>query len=210
MASSQVAPSVLALVKQGFATSFIGFSVATAIYGISVLQVYLYYRNYASDRVMFKCVVRASVLDTLATIFVAHSLYTYFVLHLGKNLLVDLAIPWSFSTLITFVAQIFYAQAIWRALGIVTTVAIFTTSKPNVFGSKRFSIVSGCVQGLAALNDLLITAGMCYHLQSNRSDIPSTSQFVDKLILYTVSRGILTALTQIIFLVTNVAFPGNT
>jgi len=131
-------------------------------------------------------------------------------------------------TLITFVAQIFYAQAIWRvtkgkvmtttitflavvclALGIVTTIDIFT-AKSNTFASKRFSIISGCVQGLAALNDLLITAGMCYHLRSNRGDLPLTSQFVDKLILYTVSRGILTALTQIIFLVTNVAFPGNT
>jgi len=98
MAISPELDALVALVKQEFANSFIGFSVATAIYGISVLQVYLYYRNYAADRVMFKCVVALLfVLDTLTTIFVAHALYTYIVLHLGKSLLVDLAIPWSFS-----------------------------------------------------------------------------------------------------------------
>ncbi|KAJ6539125.1 hypothetical protein B0H19DRAFT_343066 [Mycena capillaripes] len=225
---------IVALVKQEFATSFIGFSVATAFYGISVLQVYLYYRNYAADRAMWKCLVALLLLlDTLATIFVAHSLYTFFVLNFGKDPSENLLIPWSFSsekllvTLITFVAQCFYANAIWKvtvsktitsaitflafvclALGLVTTVDIFTIG--GVIGTERFSIISGFVQGLAALNDLLITAAMCYYLAHNRSGLPSTNQFVDTVILYTVSRGVLTATTQILFLITNVALPGNT
>ncbi|KAJ7774313.1 hypothetical protein DFH07DRAFT_125643 [Mycena maculata] len=229
-----MASNVVSLVKQGFATSFIGFAVATALYGTSVLQVYLYYRRYPTDRRTWKCVVALLfLLDTLSTAFVAHSLYTFFVLNFGKDPVEDLVIPWSFSTekllvtLITFVAQIFYAHATWKvtvnktitfcigllavvclALGIVTTVDIFTI--PFTIGTRRFLIISGCVQGFAALNDVLIVAGMCYHLQRNRSGLPSTNQFVDTLILYTVSRGILTAATQILFLITNVAFPGNT
>ncbi|KAF7352987.1 hypothetical protein MVEN_01266300 [Mycena venus] len=226
--------SIVRLVKQGFATSFIGFSVATVLYGISVLQVYLYYRNYAADRVMWKCVVALLfALDTVASIFAGHSLYTYFVLNFGKNPSEDLAIPWSFSTekllvsLVTFLAQCFYANAIWKVtvsktitssiiflalvclgLGIVTTVDIFTIK--GVIDTLRFSIISGFVQGLAALNDLLIAAAMCYYLSHSRSGLPSTNQFVDTVILYTVSRGILTAMTQILFLTTNVALPGNT
>ncbi|KAJ7507531.1 hypothetical protein B0H11DRAFT_2218372 [Mycena galericulata] len=232
MVSSEL--PVVALVEQLFANSFIGFSVATAMYGISVLQAYLYYRNYPTDQAMWKCVVALLfTLDTLSTTFVAHSLYTYFVLNFGKRPVDDLVIPWSFSSekllasLITFVAQIFYAHAIWKvtvnktitysisllavvclALGIVTAVDIFTIDM--VIGTRRFSIISGCVQGLAALNDALITVGMCYHLQRNRSGLPSTNQFVDSLIVYTVSRGILTATAQIIFLITNVALPKQT
>ncbi|KAF8211360.1 hypothetical protein K438DRAFT_1807179 [Mycena galopus ATCC 62051] len=131
-------------------------------------------------------------------------------------------------TLITFVAQCFYANAIWNvtvsksitssilflafvclALGCVTTHDIFTTTR-DVIGTLRFSIISGFVQGLAALNDLLITATMCYYLVHNRSGLPSTNLFVDTVILYTVSRGVLTATTQILFLITNAALPGNT
>ncbi|KAJ7086662.1 hypothetical protein C8R44DRAFT_820696 [Mycena epipterygia] len=233
MALSSEATAV-ALVKQLFATSFIGFSVATALYGISVLQVYLYHtilpklpygpRHVEMSRAcpilpldnqqLLVQVAFLFTLDTLSTIFVSHALYTYFILNFDKNPLVDLVIPWTFSTekllvtLITFVAQCFYAQAIWKALGIVTSVDIFTIKE--VSETKDFVIISGCVQGLAALNDVLITVAMCYYLQHNRSGLPSTNQFVDTVILYSVSRGVLTATTQILFLITNVAFPDNT
>ncbi|KAJ7117383.1 hypothetical protein C8R43DRAFT_960668 [Mycena crocata] len=146
------------------------------------------------------------LLDTLSTVLVAHALYTYFVINFAENTELNLLIPWSFSTLITFVAQCFYAQAIYNV----------TTNK-----TLTYSV------GLAALNDLLITAGMCYYLRDSRSGLPSTNQFVDKVILYTISRGILTAYlalffgsdglidrhfstAQILFLITNVAFPGRT
>ncbi|KAJ7781620.1 hypothetical protein B0H16DRAFT_1499088, partial [Mycena metata] len=35
--------------KELFSTTFIGFSIATALYGISVLQAYLYFRRYTKD-----------------------------------------------------------------------------------------------------------------------------------------------------------------
>ncbi|KAJ7937270.1 hypothetical protein B0H13DRAFT_2649129 [Mycena leptocephala] len=268
MAISPELDALVALVKQEFANSFIGFSVATAFYGITVLQVYLYYRNYAADRVTLKCVVALLfLLDTLATVFVAHSLYTFFVLNFGKPPVEDLATPWSYFTeklivtLITFVAQWRYgkvngfslhkgsqstnsdsvtvnkaitfsivnfsgrglprseagnkdyqsdiSKTFLSALGIVTTIDLFTIK--NVIGTVRFSIISGFVQGLAALNDLLITAAMCYYLNDNRSGLLSTNQFVDTVILYTVSRGILTATLQILFLITvRVASTSNT
>ncbi|KAF7355116.1 hypothetical protein MSAN_01427200 [Mycena sanguinolenta] len=232
------ASHIVSLVKQGFATAFIGFSLSTALYGVTILQVYLYYRNFPADRILWKCVVALLLtLDSLASAFAAHALYTDFVLNFGKSPVTDVVIPWSLSTekllvtLITFVAQAFYANAIWKvtvsktitfsiaflavvclALGIVTTVDIFTRTGlvGGAVGTPRFSIISGFVQGLAALDDLLITVVMCFHISHNSSGLPSTNKFVDTVILYTVSRGILTAMTQILFLITNVAFPGNT
>ncbi|KAJ6629218.1 hypothetical protein B0H10DRAFT_1988587, partial [Mycena sp. CBHHK59/15] len=191
----------------------VGFSVATSIYGISVLQVYLYYRNYPTDRVTWKFTVALLfVLDTLTTIFAGHALYSFYVLNFGKDPSINLAVPWSFSTekllvtLTTFVAQCFYANAVWKvtvnkiitasvaflalaslSLGIVTTVELFTIQR--VIGTRNFSIISGLVQGLAALNDVIIAVSMCYHLYHNRSGLPS--------------------IVQILFLVTNVAIPGS-
>ncbi|KAJ6629217.1 hypothetical protein B0H10DRAFT_31047 [Mycena sp. CBHHK59/15] len=103
--------------------------------------------------------------------------------------------------------QIFLAVTC-LALGLVTTVEIFTIEL--VIGTRKFSIISGLVQGLAALNDVVITTSLCYYLHHSRSGLPSTDKFVDALILYAVSRGVLTAITQILFLVTNVALPGAT
>ncbi|KAJ7283860.1 hypothetical protein C8J57DRAFT_1498861 [Mycena rebaudengoi] len=182
-AAAELQAAIIAGVKHIFGTAFIGFAVATT------------------------CVALLFLLDTLSTIFVAHSLYQFYVLNFGKNPLVNLLIPWSFSTekllvtLITFVAQCFYAHAIWNV-----SVSKFVTG----FILFLAVIISGLVQGLAALNDVVITVSMCYYLQSSRSGLPSTNLFVDRLIIYAVSRGTLTAITQVLFLVTNVALPNLT
>ncbi|KAJ7083940.1 hypothetical protein B0H15DRAFT_932178 [Mycena belliarum] len=259
--AAQVA-ALVALVKQLFATSFIGFTIATTLYGISVLQAYLYYRNYPADHWGLKITVGLLwVLDTLCTIFVAHSLYTYFVLNFGKNPTVDLIIPWSFTsekflvTLITFVAQCFYARTIWKisnslilslfvgilavvtfALGIVTTVhlyvsvahvcfllelinpASFQTPLATSISARSFQILSGLVQGLAAFNDVVITVCLCAWLYRQKKGTTGramgqtfgTEKILDTLILYAVSRGVLTAVTQFMFLTLNLALPHAT
>ncbi|KAJ7667771.1 hypothetical protein DFH06DRAFT_1183521 [Mycena polygramma] len=122
----------------------------------------------------------------------------------------------------------FYAQTIWKAtsnkltvwiimfmavtslsLGIVTTEEIFDGSLSTV-STRRFQIISGLVQGVASLNDVVITASLCYYLRRNRGDLPTGRHMVDTLIVYAVSRGVLTAIAQILFLITNVGLPGQT
>ncbi|KAJ6516124.1 hypothetical protein C8R45DRAFT_959009 [Mycena sanguinolenta] len=245
------ASAVVHLVKQGFATAFIGFSLSTALYGVTILQVYLYYRNYPSDRILWKCVVALLfALDSLASAFAAHALYTYFVLDFGKSPVTDVAILWSFSTekllvtLITFVAQSCVDNCLDLLLIFMTIIQLLCQCCLERYYQQNYHILhrllgSGLPSirnrnhrrdihnnrrswhptlldhqrfcaGLAALDDLLITAVLCFHISHNRSGLPSTNQFVDTVILYTVSRGILTATTQILFLITNVAFPGDT
>lgn len=233
--AAQVA-ALIAAVKQVFGTSFIGFAVATTLYGITVLQTYFYYRRYTKDPWTLKATVALLwILDTLTTIFVAHSLYTFFVLNFSKDPQIDLIIPWSFTaekllvTLTTFVAQAFYARTIWRvgtstivpaaimlfalvalALGLVTTVHLFENPLVTSISDRSFSILSGLVQGFASLDDILITAAMCWYLHIRRGSIKSTEQLIDTLMLYAVSRGIVTAICQILFLVLNVGLPHDT
>ncbi|KAJ7688359.1 hypothetical protein B0H17DRAFT_1332087 [Mycena rosella] len=218
-------------VKELFAAMFIGFCISTTLYGISVLQVYLYFRRYTKDRWALKTTVATLwTLDTLTTIFVAHS---FFVFVLGiLNLKNDIDIPWSFTaekllvTIITFISQCFYAQAIWKvsqkkattafitfltvssfSLGIYTTVHLFQNPALTSISTRGFLIISGLVQGLAALNDIVITGAFSYYLHVNRTGLPSSEKLIDTLIVYAVSRGVLTAIAQIMFLVLNVALP---
>ncbi|KAJ7367925.1 hypothetical protein DFH08DRAFT_946898 [Mycena albidolilacea] len=234
-ASSAAAAAQLAAltsaVKELFATTFIGFTVATTLYGVSILQVYLYFRRYSQDRWTLKTMVATLwILDTLTTIFVAHSLFVFVFGLLSKK--ADTNIPWGFTvekmlvTIITFIAQCFYAHTIWKVsknilttvfvsvlavatfgLGIYTTVHLFQNPGLNSISSRSFLIVSGLVQGLAALNDIVITASLSYYLHIKRSGLPSSEKLIDTLIVYAVSRGVLTAVAQIMFLVLNVAMP---
>jgi hypothetical protein len=234
-AASSAAAAQLAVLtkafKELFSTTFIGFSIATALYGISVLQAYLYFRRYTKDRWTLKTMVATlCALDTLTTIFVAHSLFLFVLGFINRKL--DLNIPWSFTaekllvTIITFIAQCFYAHTIWKfsehifttafvsilavgtfGLGIYTTVHLFENPALTSISTREFLIVSGLVQGLAALNDITITGSMSYFLHARRTGLASSDKLIDTLVLYGVSIGVLTAITQIMFLVLNVALP---
>ncbi|OSD02314.1 hypothetical protein PYCCODRAFT_1435649 [Trametes coccinea BRFM310] len=220
---------------ESWACQLIGFTVATTIYGITVLQTYLYFERYGSDKVYIKLTVAALfLLDTLATLLVAHSLYTEFILRF-RNPIENLHLTWSFSlengiaTVIVIIVQCYFAHCLWRfsnknrwliggivffalssfALGIQTTVHIFQNSFGTVLSARETLIIGGLVQGLAAMCDVLITGGLCYYLQKGRSGIKVTDRLVDRLMKYAIQRGALTTLIQILFLVTNVALPGH-
>ncbi|KAJ7477107.1 hypothetical protein B0H11DRAFT_1291163 [Mycena galericulata] len=229
-AAAQLA-ALISAVKELFATTFIGFAVSTALYGVSTLQAYLYFRTYRNDQWILKTMVTALwTFDTLTTIFVAHTLYVFVFAFLNQK--IDLDIPWSFTaekmlvTIITFIAQFYYAYMIWKfseskiatgfivglavgafGLGTYTTVHLFENAALNSISTRSFLIISGLVQGLAALNDIVITGALSFYLHSRRSGIPSSEMLIDTLILYAVSRGVLTAIAQIMFLVLNVALP---
>ncbi|KAJ7158014.1 hypothetical protein C8R43DRAFT_1234439 [Mycena crocata] len=232
----QTIEGAVAEVKEVFATSFIGFAVATTAYGICVVQVYLYYRGYPRDSVYLKFTVATLwILDTLSTIMVAHSLYTYFVTNFG-NLAADAFIPWSFAlengllTMVTITVQSFYAWQIWTVsmnpfvtagilllavtslgLGLFITVHLFRFPAVASLSAQSFQSISGPVQGTAAACDVAITTALIFYLRSRRrAGIRTTEEMIDTLILFAVCRGILTAITQIMFLVLNVAFPHRT
>ncbi|KAJ7270597.1 hypothetical protein B0H12DRAFT_1229103 [Mycena haematopus] len=186
--------------KQIFGSSFIG-AVATAAYGIVILQCYLYFRNYPKDHILLKSTVATLwVLDTLTTIMVAHALYTLIVLDFGDSA-ADAFIPWSFAlengllTIVTLTAQCFYSWQIWSV-------------------SKNILVASGII--LLALTafaacDIVITLALIYYLWSKRkSGVRTTKEIIDTLILYTMCRGIVTVITQIMFLILNIGFPHRT
>ncbi|KAJ7861608.1 hypothetical protein B0H13DRAFT_2072716 [Mycena leptocephala] len=228
--------AAIAEVKEVFATSFIGFAVATTAYGISVLQVYLYFRKYPKDEIILKLTVGSLwILDTLSTIMVAHSLYTYFVLNFG-NLAADALVPWSFAlengllTGVTIIAQCYYSWQIWTisrnpivtgtiflcavascGLGLYITVHLFRFPAVASIGEPSFQAISGPVQGTAGACDILIMLALVYYLRSKRKGgIKTTEQMIDTLILYAMCRGILTAIVQILFLALNVGLPERT
>ncbi len=153
MAATPTPEQIAALfhaLRQLFGTCLIGFTLGTtwdflsnplpkelphshpSLYGVSVLQTFIYFRLYTKDHWFLKstvivplifmlqnrayfptlrsppcgelsgssCSRRARLtesgrtLDTLTTIFVAHSLYVYFVLNFGEDPTVNLIIPW--------------------------------------------------------------------------------------------------------------------
>ncbi|KAJ7894305.1 hypothetical protein B0H14DRAFT_3427082 [Mycena olivaceomarginata] len=231
-----VIAATIAQFKEVFATLFIGFAIATAFYGMGVLQCFLYFRNYPKDSIYLKLTVGTLLLfDTLSSMMTAHALYTFFVLNFG-NLAADAYIPWSFAlengllTIITIISQCFYAWQIWKVslngfvtggilllgfvscgMGLYMTFHLFRFPALTTIAEPFIKAITGSVQGLAACCDIAITIALVFYLRSKRErGVLSTKKIVDTLVLYALGRGILTAITQIIFLVLNAGFTVQT
>ncbi|KAH8112386.1 hypothetical protein DFH11DRAFT_1545758 [Phellopilus nigrolimitatus] len=213
--------------KIALSATFIGYSVATTLYGITCLQLYLYYRNHPKDPLFVKILVTLLwALDTLTTALIGHTIYYYLVLNLGKANVVFI-IPWSYADTITFITQSYFAWQILmgcfgvfryssvadlRATGVDMEVVIYLFRNQSGLSLANPAVwISGSIaQGLDALCDIIITVSFIYYLKANRSGVRSnTQQMVDNLVVYAVTRDCFRVTGQRTFDLHDVAFPGE-
>jgi len=66
---------------------------------------------------------------------------------------------------------------------------------------REFIILSSLTSSISCLADVIATAAMCYFLASHKSGFRKTRQLINTLIFYTVNRGVMVAVCQIVVLV---------
>jgi len=232
--AEEISPTVMTYVEETIGATVVGFTLATALYGISFLQIYLYFRAYWNDHRGFKLVVGTlGVLDTLTTMLAAHALYTLAVLHFNDPM-ANLSLPWSMPgqaiaiDFTTILSQSFYAQQIWTvsrnkfAIAVVMVCAVLgfmgdfslnvlSYASSIALSSRTFLIVGSLTNSFLALCDITITGTLSYYLRSFRtaSRESHSNKMIDKIVIYTVSRGTITAVAQILFLAIYVAWPSK-
>ncbi|KAI0761936.1 hypothetical protein BD413DRAFT_700017 [Trametes elegans] len=233
MAQSDIPPYLFGPLQDFSGCAVIGFPLSTTVYGITVLQTYLYFRRYPEDSIYLKGLVSNSALDTLTIALITHAIYSYFVLDLGRY--ADLAVlPWSVSVevfitdIITVTVQLFFAQQLYRIshgnkllAGIIVfftipVMAVGLFSVVENFQIRLFpvtiplvSALGGMQAAVALTGDILITGGLCYYFNHSRSGWASTNMLIDKLMVYAIQRGALTTIFQGVCLVTLVALPSR-
>lgn len=229
----EVIAALTAAVKEVFVTVLVGYVLATILYGISVTQVFLYFRNYPKDPGGIKfVVVLLWALDSAATGLVSYSLYSYLVKDFGKPAFEIDAIPRAFAaengvtTAIIFITQMFFDYQIWivsrnktltsiiailslsaLVLGIVDTNNIYVNNNLQALDKKADNVIRGVIKGLCALADILMATGLIYYFRTKRTGVAKTEHILDKLVLYAASRGSLATLAQVLYFVIFTAFP---
>jgi len=206
--------------------------VSTVAYGISVVQVYLYFRNYPKDSIFLKLTVAALwTLDTLSSIVMSHALYTLYVLNFN-NLFADVKMPWSWPlsmailTTINTSSLIFYGWQIWSvsrnfvvvgvilSLALVSCVAglylsVYLFRFPTIvslFGHTTRSMTT-IIESTGLVCDITITISLIYYLRSRKATgVRSTRDMIDSLIMNAMSRGVLTAVCIALLFILDVAY----
>ncbi|KAJ7222095.1 hypothetical protein GGX14DRAFT_694461 [Mycena pura] len=188
--------------KELSAAAFIGYGVSTVAYGISVVQVYLYFRNYPKDNIFLKLTVAALwTLDTLSSILMSHALYTLYVLNFN-NLFADAQMPWSWPLGVAILATIiitslfFYGWQIWSVSRNFVVVGVISMIK--------------IIESTGLVFDITITTSLIYYLRSRKAaGVRSTRDMIDSLIIHAMSRGILTVVCITMLFILDIAYPNH-
>ncbi|EIM79878.1 uncharacterized protein STEHIDRAFT_163134 [Stereum hirsutum FP-91666 SS1] len=213
----------------------IGAFIAAAMYGVTVLQTYIYWIRFAKkdSRKLRSLVIFIWGIDTVCSALVCASLYKNLVQDWGvldslESVPVTFALENGFTCFVTVVVQCFFAHRVWLVSGkqskiIPVVIAIFalvgfgggcaltarmfiTNLNLQVVETDVF-INNACIvdQTAAAACDILITLSLYYYLNLGRRKDSLTRRadsVLQSLVIYFISRGILTTVFQILAVAT--------
>ncbi|KAJ7268385.1 hypothetical protein C8J57DRAFT_1325030 [Mycena rebaudengoi] len=188
------------------------------LYGMGLLQVYLYFQWYKADRWFTKmAVILVTVFETAQTGLFFGATYKLFIDGYGQ--FGPLAIfPWEAKaqllalTLSTFVAQEYFAHTLFLihkrqilyplfvallglaslGAGIAQTTILFTVQTYAELGKTSASLNAQAATAFAC--DFFITLGLCWRLNTSRTGIQSTNKLINFLIMTSINRGVFTML----------------
>ncbi|KAM5540774.1 hypothetical protein V8D89_005418 [Ganoderma adspersum] len=147
----------------------------------------------------------ACILDTVSLVLAVETLYTYVV--------VDFEDPLQLINMPPFLAHrlwelsnhnkvLVYSVIILAFCSFDGTNRLFVRSYTHridiIFDARSIEgrALGGVANGMSAVCDIVITAALCYYLHSKRTGFKRTNSIIDKLIVYAVNRGALTAICQ--------------
>ncbi|KAF8128631.1 hypothetical protein EV363DRAFT_1451620 [Boletus edulis] len=210
--------------------------VSLILYGVSILQTFLYYERYTEDSIILKLLVAwVFVLDTLHTLLISAGVWQYFVVHFADDdflahthapLLISIVVTSAVSTSV----QSFFIYRIWflmksrfrwlfpvvlfpfvvaqLVLGTFYTVVAmaFQTSVSAVSG-PLLTKVANALNGAATAVDITITIALCALLAMGRTGYADTDQMLRRLIFISVNTGLSSALFAFLSVLLLVIYP---
>lgn len=207
--------------------TLLGFIFSLILYGISLSQTYTYYRRFPKDSLSTKLmVVIMTILDAAAVALMAHACWYYFVTTGPFHRYVwSLNAELAFSMLISGLSEGFLAYRVWLLSGrrtILTLVLLCLALVHLVSGEvaagqslalhyrARFSSVKiphVIRLGSAALCDTSLAISLCYFLHQKRTGYKQTDKIIDRLMIFSMSTGLLTSFASVAGLITYLVVP---
>ncbi|KAJ4001716.1 hypothetical protein F5050DRAFT_1247197 [Lentinula boryana] len=102
-----------------YGSAFVGLIVSATLYGATILQVYLYYRNYPKDARFLKVLVfTLCIFDTMQLVLCVTALYWYLITNYNNPSVLD-QLTWSMELqtdcngVIALLVECFFARRVW-------------------------------------------------------------------------------------------------
>ncbi|KAF7300785.1 hypothetical protein MKEN_01303800 [Mycena kentingensis (nom. inval.)] len=213
---------------------FLAVIFSSILFGISTLQVYLYYHFYPSDSRLHKFSVAILwVLDVLHLALTISSAYHYGVWGFGD--LVGLGVVvWEIKLLVAInvviilMVQSLYAYRVWLlggyhhgvlgylvcaavlggfAVGIVLAYATYSINSFAEITGISWAIYA-CFSASTTI-DIILSAAMCFYLRKSKGNERALNSRISTLMQYTLSCGVFTSACSVACLFSFVLMPNN-
>jgi len=226
--SVPVAPDVTLL----FGPMLIGVLMNTMLYGVMIVQAFLYHSRYKADRSWFRYLVLYLVIvETANWVCDVGLIYEPLIIRYGtpEALLVspvllraDAVLTVLISTPIQFfiawrihvVTRSYVLPGIILILaivsfggGIATTTVVSLHPDYASFGDFHAEVITWLVSSTAC--DVLLTASLVYSLWSRKTNIISTDSYINKLIRLSVQTGFITAAAALLDMILYLTVPNS-
>jgi len=226
--------AILPTLGNTIGATFLGTVAAAILFGITNLQVYLYFQNYPKDwRFQKISVATLWILDAFHLSLTIVAVYHYLIDSFGSAAALQVVI-WTFklqiavNVVIVLLVQTLYAVRVWKlgrhnqriwpilvALIVASGYAIGIILAVKTYGIKTFAenrkiswiIILSFAQ--ATFIDVIIALAMCFYLMRSKSGFAETNNKIIVIVRMTLISGMLTSACSLVALVTFITMPNN-
>jgi len=227
-------PALQAVVNTNLGSVFIGLVISAAIFGVTNVQVFLYFSKYSKrDPVYLKTVVGTLYcLDWLHLIFATHAVYFYTISNFANAAILSTQ-AWSLvvqvivSAISDMIVQLCYCWRIWimsKRSWLLTGVGILLSALCLAFSLTFSGIILGfssllqntsaawalySASATAVAADAWIAAVLCFYLFRSKTGWKVTDTIATRLMIYIVNTGLLTTVVVTASLITFATMPSS-
>ncbi|KAF8158319.1 hypothetical protein B0H34DRAFT_797722 [Crassisporium funariophilum] len=215
-----------------YGAAFIGLIASAVLYGVTLLQTFLYFKQYPNDSWLIKLIVFVLwILDTAHLFLCTIAIYTYLVTNFSNEAALHKS-TWSMNLqtdcngLIGLIVECFFARRVWIMSGNIIITGIIVILSCIHFGLGVLFTVEGFILvdtdrfprliwvtstglGSAAAADIIIAVALCYYLTKSRTGFARTDSLITTLIVYSLTTGLITSVIAFICVVTFATMPTN-
>ncbi|KAF8165087.1 hypothetical protein B0H34DRAFT_222439 [Crassisporium funariophilum] len=213
------------VVHNTMGAAYIGVVCAGMLYGVSCVQTWYYFFKYQQDVWYIKALVSAVwTFDTIHQILISHTVYHYVISNYNNPVVLS-DMVWSillevlFNGFIGLLVQGFLTLRVWRLSGnnipltaVVAALVLAGFGCSVVFTAQSLKLqtwaelnqlkgLSMTVNVLAVVADILIAAALFFFLHRSRTGFKKSDTMISRLIMFTVSTGLLTSVCAVASLV---------
>ncbi|KAJ7237220.1 hypothetical protein B0H12DRAFT_113324 [Mycena haematopus] len=216
----------MASIDNTMGSALLGCIFAAGLYGVSCVQTWYYFNRYGStDHWYIKALVGlVFVCDSVHQALISHTVYWYVITNYSRpealsNLVWSILLEVLFNGLIGLIVQSFLTMRVWRLsnrnkyLTAVTASLVlaefgcsvaFTIQSMQLHTWKELTELKGLsmsVNVLGAAADFLIALILVFYLRRSRTGFKKSDTMITKLIMFSVSTGLLTSICAVASLV---------